>query len=101
MKSFAAAALCSLASASLLQGLDMEFIKYVSQFNKRYGTIEELRFRQDLWRTAHQEIEELNAGDHGAVFGHNEFSDWSADEFKDLLGYKASGRTDKVYAEFE
>ena len=52
MKSFAAAALCSLASAALLEGLEMDFIKYVAQFNKRYGTIEELKFRQALWSAA-------------------------------------------------
>ena len=101
MKSFAAAALCSLASAALLEGLEMDFIKYVAQFNKRYGTIEELKFRQALWSAAKEEIAELNAGDHGAVFGHNEFSDWTADEFKDLLGYKPSGRNITEYAEFE
>ena len=101
MKSFAAAALASLASASLLEGLEMDFIKYVAQFNKRYGTIEELRFRQNLWSAAKAEIDELNAGDHGAVFGHNEFSDWSADEMKDLLGYKSSGRTVNEYMEYE
>ena len=49
MKTFAAAALASLASASILEGLDMEFLKYVAAFNKRYGTIEELRFRNNLW----------------------------------------------------
>jgi cathepsin L len=79
----------------------MDFIKYVAPFNKRYGTIEELKFRQELWSAAAAEIAELNAGDHGAVFGHNEFSDWSADEFKDLLGYQSSGRNATEFAEFE
>ena len=101
MKSFALAALCSIASASLLEGLEMDFIHYVAQFNKRYGTIEELKFRQELWSAAAAEIAELNAGDHGATFGHNEFSDYSEDEMKDLLGYKSSGRTITEYAEFE
>ena len=101
MKSFAAAALCSIASAALLEGLQMDFIHYVAQFNKRYGTIEELKFRQELWSAAAAEIAELNAGDHGAIFGHNEFSDYSEDEMKDLLGYRPSGRTITEYAEFE
>ena len=101
MKTFAAAALCSFASAALLEGLEMDFIKYVAQFNKRYGTIEELKFRQGLWSAAAAEIAELNAGDHGAVFGHNEFSDYSEDEMKDLLGYKPSGRNVTEFAEFE
>ena len=101
MKSFAAAALCSLASAALLEGLEMEFLHYVAQFNKRYGTIEELKFRQALFRAAADEIAELNRGDHGATFGHNEFSDYTEDEMKDLLGYKPSGRTITEYAEFE
>ena len=53
MKTFAAAAIATFASASInLEGIDMEFMKYVSMFNKRYGTIEEFIFRNDLYRTA-------------------------------------------------
>jgi len=61
MKTFAAAALATLASASLIEDIDMEFMKYVAQFNKRYGTLEEFIFRNDLYRKADQEIEEFNA----------------------------------------
>jgi cathepsin L len=100
MKTFAAAALAALTNAALLEGLDMEFMKYISAFNKRYGTIEELRFRNNLFSEKSRVIEELNAIG-GAVYGHNEFSDWTHDEYRDLLGYKPVPHTNVEYLEFE
>ena len=90
MKTFAAAALATFASATIgLEGFDMEFMKYVSKFNKRYGTIEEFAFRSDLFRKAAQEIEEFNARETGSTMGHNEFSDWTDEEFDKLMGFLA------------
>ena len=102
MKTFAAAALATLASASLIEDIDMEFMKYVAQFNKRYGTLEEFIFRNDLYRKAAQEIEEFNARETGSTMGHNEFSDWTDEEYEKLMGFL---NLDPIkggeYAEFE
>jgi cathepsin L len=100
MKVFAAAVLCALSNAALLEGLDMEFMKYVSAFNKRYGTIEELRFRNALFREKAQVIEEFNAASTGHTIGHNEFSDWTHDEYRDLLGYKPVPHESVEYLDF-
>ena len=38
-------------------------------------------------------IEEHNAGNHNFTMGHNQFSDWSADEFKQILGRKQTEKS--------
>ena len=100
MKTFAAAVLCSFASAYLKESFDMEFIHYIAAFNKRYGTMEELQFRNKIFNEAKQYIEEFNAQDNGATLAHNQFSDWSHEEYQTLLGYMPSGREVTEYAEF-
>ena len=78
----------------------MEFMKYVSNFNKRYGTLEEFIFRNDLYRKAAQEIEEFNARETGSTMGHNEFSDWTDEEYEKLMGFLNLERINTEYAEF-
>jgi len=90
MKSFFALALAGVASATLMEKLDYEFMKYLSAFNKRYSTVEEFEVRKDLYKKAEKEIQEHNASGAKSTMGHNIFSDWTEEEFNDLMGFRAA-----------
>ena len=90
MRSFIAATIAAAASATLMNGEDYTFLKYVAQYAKSYGTVEEFNFRKANFLAAHAEIAAFNSATQ--TIGHNVFSDWSADEFKKLLGYRAQDR---------
>jgi len=61
--------------------------------NKFYASAEEYGFRKAEFVKAHEAIEEHNAGNHTSRVGHNQFSDWTHEEYKMLLGYKPDLRT--------
>ena len=82
MKSFSTLALVAgVASATLMDELNYDFMKYITAFNKRYGTMEEFEYRLSLFKIATHEIKEHNARSNTSTMGHNHFSDWSDEEF--------------------
>jgi len=89
MRSFFALAFAGVASAAQMDHLDYKFMKFLSAYNKRYATVEEFEFRRDLFKAAEQEILEHNASGATSTMGHNQFSDWTADEFQTILGFRA------------
>ena len=89
MRSFFALALAGVSSATLMEKADFEFMKYISQWGKRYGTQEEFNYRLSLFKQAAKEIMEHNASNPTSTMGHNQFSDWSEDEFQATLGFLA------------
>merc|ERR1719282_1800160 len=93
MKTFALAAVAPTAAATELTAANMAFVRYIAEFNKFYNTTEEFKFRQQIFDEAHEQIEAHNAEGHTWTLGHNQFSDWHADEYKVLLGYKPELRT--------
>ena len=50
MKSFLSLALAGVASATLMDSIDYEFMKFISMYNRRYGTREEYMYRLSLFR---------------------------------------------------
>ena len=64
--------------------LNMEFMEYVSAYNKSYLTTEEFEARMNLFAAIDAEIKEHNGTDSLYELGHNEFSDWTLYE-KDML----------------
>ena len=50
MRSFFALALAGVSSATLMEKADFEFMKYISQWGKRYGTQEEFNYRLSLFK---------------------------------------------------
>jgi C1A family cysteine protease len=64
------------------------FARYATSYGKNYGTKEEYEFRKEQYfknlATANDAIEE-NAT---YTIGENQFSDWTQEEFKRLLGYR-------------
>merc|ERR1712010_22940 len=60
----------------------MGIIKDIEEFEQRFGHFAKF----DKF------VEEHNAEGHNYTVGHNQFSDWSHDEYKRLLGYKGGAR---------
>jgi len=78
MKSFFALACAGVSSATLMDTADYEFMKYVTKYNKRYGTKEEFDFRLSVFKKADADIKEHNAKKGTSTMGHNIYSDWTA-----------------------
>jgi C1A family cysteine protease len=77
----------------LMTQADYDFINFVSQHQKSYGTVAEFNFRKAQFAQAQAEINELNAENGTATYGHNFMSDWTHEEYKRLLGYKPAMKT--------
>ena len=86
MKSFTFAALTSAAAA--ISADELEFINYAARFNKVYGDIEEFALRLERFAHWHRVITEHNATNSPSFeLGHNQFSDWTNEEYGAILGY--------------
>ena len=73
---------------------DYHFIKYVAEFGKSYGTRAEFEFRQAQFAQTLAKIENHQAQNGGmSTVGINHMSDWTATEYKKLLGYKHELKT--------
>jgi C1A family cysteine protease len=67
---------------------EYDFINFISQHGKSYGTRAEYNFRLEQFLKKDAEIKAINENATTFTVGHNMFSDWTADEYKQLLGYK-------------
>jgi len=74
-----------------LSGDDYNFMAYVSEYGKSYGTVAEFMFRKSQFVARHNEIEAFNADSNNThTVGHNLFSDKTYAEMKKLNGYVAN-----------
>ena len=80
-------------SEDLMTQADYDFINFVSEHQKSYGTVAEFNFRKDQFARAQAEINDINAENGTATAGHNFMSDWTHEEYQKLLGYKANMKT--------
>ena len=98
MKQAAAIAFAgSLAQASQLFEVDQttlaNFDSFLAYHGKSYGTKEEYLFRLQIYADNVKKIEQHNEQyPDDAVWGTNHMSDWTPQEYKRLLGYKAPAR---------
>ena len=77
-----------------LEQADYDFMSYISEYSKSYGTKEEYNFRADIFKKNLLVIAEHNSkNDETHTLGINHFSDWTHEEFKRLLGYKGNKPT--------
>lgn len=67
---------------------DYEFMRYVSEYGKSYGTKAEFEYRSGLFKETLAHIEEHNSKGETHTLGINHMSDWSTEEYNKLLGYK-------------
>ena len=98
MKAAASIAFAAVATATPMGDFEHEFIKFVAQNNRRYATREEYLARYAEFERNHKFISEWNKkGEH--TVAHNHMSDWTREEYRNLLGYKPQYKTEAV--EFE
>jgi C1A family cysteine protease len=96
MQTFAVAALAGLVAATPMTDSEYRFINYVAKFSKSYGTKEEYAFRLEQFARNEAAIQESNAIESNFTLGHNKFSDYTNDEYKKMLGYKAVATTESA-----
>merc|ERR1712151_930899 len=73
----------------LMTAQDYEFMRFVTEYGKTYGTKAEFEFRSNLFKKELAHIEEQNAsGNNTHTLGVNHMSDWTDAEYNELLGYK-------------
>ena len=100
MKSFAFAAVA--ATASAMSSVEFEYMNYLAQFNKVYNDVENFNTRMAYFAKANDFIKEHNATESNYTVGHNQFSDWSQEEYEGILGYKGllkedGGKCEQLY----
>jgi len=92
-----AAATSSIFSGDVMTPTDYKFMEHVTQYGKSYGTVAEFKFRSEVFKKRHAEIEAFNADSNNThVVGHNEFSTYTFDEMKARNGYKHQEQTNIV-----
>ena len=85
MKSFAFAAIFAVAKA--LTSAEFEYMNYIARFNKAYSDSEEFHMRAENFAITDNYIKEHNATNASYKTGHNQFSDWSTEEYNNIIGY--------------
>lgn len=65
-----------------------DFINYVTEYGKHYGTKAEYEYRLNLFKQTDAHINGHNSKNETHTLGHNHMSDWSEEEYRNLLGYK-------------
>ena len=74
----------------MLSAVDFSFIHHVAAHNLSYATVEEFNARKAIFAQVDAEINQINADESNTwVAGHNQFSTWTAAEYKQILGYKS------------
>lgn len=67
---------------------EQEYLKFVARYGRNYGTKEEFSFRLQTFTENKKSIDQFNAENHTSTVDVNQFADWTAAEFKKLLGTK-------------
>ena len=99
MQSIAFAALVSVTAA--ISADELEFVNYAAQFNKVYEDMEEFAVRFERFVYWHRVINEHN-NSNGPNFtlGHNQFDDWSNEEYAAILTLGASDSKNHVNGDY-
>jgi len=87
---FALIALVASASAMEIMNPNMyEYMKYIADHGKSYGTKEEFNFRFNIFDKKLAEIKSLNETQEHSTHGTNFLTDYTQDEMKQMLGFRA------------
>ena len=87
MKSFALAITLG-ATHAVNSPSKAKYMNYLAQFGKEWTNMVEFNERLAFFITLDLFIQEHNAEGHSYTLGHNQFSDWSRDEYTSLIGYE-------------
>jgi len=86
MKSFALAAVAGTASA--LSNIELSYLNYMAEFGKNSNDLSEFSMRLNNFALNDEFIATINDGNFSWKAAHNQFSDYTHEEYKQLLGYK-------------
>lgn len=80
----------AVAAHNITAEVETEYLTYIAEHGKSYGTEEEFKFRLATFARNQKYIAQYNAKvkDNEATVGLNHMADWSHAEYKKLLGYK-------------
>ena len=94
MKAFAAAFTIAVASAADA-AMELKYMNHCAKFGKNIGSTDDFENRMGNFAEADKTIEKHNKGNHSFKMAHNQTSDWTADEYKQLLGRKQTDKSVK------
>lgn len=86
MKSLTVAALFGYAAA--ITEVESKFLGYITSFGKSYSTLEEYELRLRYFTYNENTINNENSLGKPYKLGHNQFSDWTNDEYLAMLTYQ-------------
>ena len=92
MKSFAFAATLGLASA--LSSIELEYMNHIAKFGKNLASADEFYARLENFVITDAAIKEINSENATWVAGHNQFSDWTHEEYGKMLGLREDNSND-------
>ena len=98
MKSFAIAAIAGLATA--LNTTELAYMNYLAEFGKTMNSVDDFNMRMNIFESTHEIIEMLNEEGNSWVAGHNQFSDYTREEYRAMLGVKSDMHMNRVYKTF-
>lgn len=75
--------------------VDLHFTNFVTKFDKNYLSEDEYNFRKTIFADNLKIINEHNTQGKSWTMGVNEFTDWTNEEYKKMLGYKPKLRDAK------
>ena len=84
---------------SLMTSVDYEFMRYITEHGKQYATVGEFNQRAAIFAKSLKTIEAHNAAGNTHTLALNNLSDYTDDEYNQLLCYKASIRPERNEAE--
>ena len=99
MKSYTLALLT--ASVSALSEIESAFLSYITHFGKSYTSVADYEHRLRQFAVKHAYISEHNSTLSNYKLGHNQFSDWTDAEYKEILTYKPTGGRQVSYEPVE
>merc|ERR1719272_1274456 len=73
----------------MISAFEHEFMNWIADFNKSYGTREEYTFRLEQFARNHSNLVNLHEEHSQTQFGHNQFSDFTVSEFNSMMGYRS------------
>ena len=89
MKAFALA--LSVGAVSAISNLEFNYMNHLAKFSRDISDLVEFEARLALFTESDNAIEAHNSQNGSFTLGHNQFSDWTPEEYKALLGYKPEG----------
>jgi len=84
-------------TAVISSKIEQNFIEHIAAYGISYGTSEEYKFRLAEYSAKDAEYQKINADENNTfTVGHNQFSTWTASEYKKLLGARVEANPQRV-----